>query len=222
MTYITAHAGLENTKPGTWEDVEKAIELNVDILEVDVRMYEGNVYLSHDPLITAQMEQYILFDEVLERIKETKIVLNCDIKEKEVTQVVADIASRLQMEERIFFTGISDIEYLNSVSKFYYFVGLEYAMVQNENYGFTEEEVKELIFRFKKKANPYCKGFNLDYKVVNSSLIEGLQKAQIPLSCWTVDKEKDIDFLMQSRVPYITTNRVKYSMEQRRKMYESS
>ncbi len=222
MTYITAHAGLENTNPGTWEDVEKAIELNVDILEVDVRMHEGKVYLSHDPLNLDALENYVFFEHVLERMKNTKILLNCDIKEKEVTRAVAEIASRHQMEERVFFTGCSDMSFLNSLSKFYYFVGTEYAKVKHTEHGYTKEEIRTLITNFKKMGNPYCKGFNLDYTTVTLPLIEALERAQIPLSCWTVDKEEDIVFLLKNRVPYITTNSVRYTMEQRRRIYEAS
>ncbi len=222
MTYITAHAGLENTKPGTWEDVEKAIELNADILEVDVRMYEGKVYLSHDPLNIESLEEYLLLEEVLERIKSTNIMINCDIKEKETTKEVAEIAERLHLEKRLFFTGASDINFLNKFNKFHYFVGTEYAGITGNEKQLSKKEIEELIINFRKNANPCCRGFNLDYNTVSLDLIEALAKAKIPLSCWTVDKRADIDFLLRNQIPYITTNRVKYAMEQRRQLDEAS
>ena len=102
---ITAHSGCDNLPANSEEYIRHACSLPVDALEVDVRRSsDGSLILTHNPPETGQ--EYITLTRAFDIIRDTDIVINCDLKEKYLEHDVLTAAKTSRIEsERIIFTG---------------------------------------------------------------------------------------------------------------------
>lgn len=79
---IIGHRGARGlAKENSLESIRKAMKLNVDMIEIDVRMKNSTVVLSHDPAL--KTEQYDILEDALKLVG-GKIPLNLEIKETKV------------------------------------------------------------------------------------------------------------------------------------------
>jgi glycerophosphoryl diester phosphodiesterase len=79
---IIGHRGAKGLEEdNTIDSFKRAIELNVDMIETDVRKQGGELVLSHDPTLVS--ESYTKLSELLELVN-GKIPLNLEIKEERV------------------------------------------------------------------------------------------------------------------------------------------
>ncbi len=104
---ITAHSGCEGTGIDTMESIEKALIYGADAIEIDVRMDPfGDLRISHDPL---SLEDYLRKNplaDVFQRIRETSLLINFDLKEPEALYKTLQAASNFGFPmERLIFSG---------------------------------------------------------------------------------------------------------------------
>lgn len=104
-TIITGHSGFEDTGKDSLETVEKALEMGLECVEVDVRMDDcGCLRLSHD--YRSSYDGAVMLKDVMRRIASSKTCLNCDLKEQRVIYPVLALAKDCGMKEgQLIFSG---------------------------------------------------------------------------------------------------------------------
>jgi glycerophosphoryl diester phosphodiesterase len=202
-----AHSGCEGTVPGSLEGILTALKLKVDFIEFDLRLYKGEVYLSHDPLDTDHLDRYLTFRYVLELLALEKVRLNCDLKEKEVLGYTIKLLREYNMEDRTVFTG----EYWTLAEtnvKYKYFLNVGRADLKLCTDKIGECEANKMIDFFMHCEDDEMEAFNLDYRSISPEVEEKLYNAGIPISYWTVDDPKEIERMLENHAFAITTNRI--------------
>jgi glycerophosphoryl diester phosphodiesterase len=85
---IIGHRGAKGLAPENSEKaIRKAINLKVDMIEVDLRVHNDQIVLSHDP--TIESEKYATLEDALTLI-DGRIPLNLEIKEEKVLDFLKD------------------------------------------------------------------------------------------------------------------------------------
>lgn len=88
---IIGHRGARGEAPENTEaSIAVALRERVDMIEVDLRLLDGAVVLSHDPVIPGR--QYATLNDILVQIS-GKIPLNLEIKEFEVVNHLSEFLS---------------------------------------------------------------------------------------------------------------------------------
>ncbi len=81
---IIGHRGARGLAPeNTTKAILRGLANGVDMIEVDLRMHEGTIVLSHDP--TTKSHSYTSLTEALQTLK-GKVPLNLELKESEVVE----------------------------------------------------------------------------------------------------------------------------------------
>lgn len=206
--WITAHAGCCGTKMDTLESIEMGISNGADIIEVDLNMdVNGGLILSHNKPSVGKIYPDLI--DALKIIKdEAHILLNVDVKNMEVLEKSADIISKFELEDRMFYTGISQKTMIDCKDKLgdkKYFLNLEPTMelirkICDENY------LKALLSRFSVQN---IVGINVNYQMVTKELVTVCKEKNYLCSVWTVDEAEDMRRMIALQVDNITTNQVK-------------
>ena len=85
---IIGHRGARGLAPeNTLESIKAALKQSVDMIEIDIRLHDGDVVLSHYP--TIQSESYTKLTEILEFVKGS-IPLVIEVKESRVCEEAAE------------------------------------------------------------------------------------------------------------------------------------
>ncbi len=216
MTKVTAHAGCEGTQAGSRENIMTALRAGADVVEMDLRVLDGEIYLSHYPLETEHLDTYLTFRQALELLQGCDVEINCDLKEAGVLKIALETLRGMGMQERAFFTGEIDC---GSKSK-----GVVCRCFRNvEHYGFVKEgkqlsepEVRRLIQVYQADGKEHIAGFNVEYGMLTREAIHLFAMENIAISCWLVNEEYAIRQLLEENVSYITTDHVKYAVSQRK------
>lgn len=104
---ITAHTGAFDTPDNTMESLETAIEHNMKVVEIDIRQRpDSTLVIAHD--IVANNSDGVELTQVFDRVSQTDMKLNLDIKEVRVLPALYDMIVDYGFEERAFFTGIDE------------------------------------------------------------------------------------------------------------------
>ncbi len=206
ITWITAHAGAENTNPNTLESIRELIPLGVDCIEVDVRTRDGELLLSHDPLEDAK--SYDSLESVFRLLApHPSLWINLDLKEEGQVLAAETLAERCGMSGRYLFTGadITDAEFAYVKSR-----GL--TLWYNSQL-LTEKDFANHPLRLVEE-----KGFsvlNTSYGNVTDTML-----AETPgrLSIWTVKDEARMRKYLQVGVRNITTRMPTLALKLRREI----
>jgi glycerophosphoryl diester phosphodiesterase len=101
-TLITAHSGAENTVDNTLESIRVMADCGADVIEIDVRMHEGRLVMSHDAPSGAvdSLEDAFAIVKAHPGLK-----MNIDLKQTGIVSAVAELAERCGVEDRLLFTG---------------------------------------------------------------------------------------------------------------------
>ena len=103
-TVITAHSGCENTPPNSIEHIEAAIASGAEMIEVDVRMAEGTLVLSHD--VPEDASSLPTLRKCFEMVAPAEnLHMNIDVKTEGLIPHVMALAGEFDLCERIIFTG---------------------------------------------------------------------------------------------------------------------
>jgi len=83
---IIGHRGAHGLAPeNSLIAIKRGIQAKVDMIEVDVRVLNGELVLSHDPLVKSQ--KYALLEDALTVVDE-RVALNLEIKEFEAVKLL--------------------------------------------------------------------------------------------------------------------------------------
>ena len=112
--YITAHSGCEGSPQDQLDTVDIALELGVEIIEMDVRRAQDHVLrISHDALDPEGYAQKPTLEEVFSRIKDTDLKINCDVKEEAALWDIFRLADRYGLgKDRLILSGNTSPEQL--------------------------------------------------------------------------------------------------------------
>ena len=215
MTKITAHAGCENTAPGSREGIETAISLGADVVEIDLRLLDGRIWLSHDLPDTARMHTYLTLERALEVLRGSRAEINCDLKDEEAFPHALKIIRRMNLESRVIFTGEFRPGFLCDGDRYRYFQNAEYLFGMDPGRKLSQADAEHLVAYYRSNGSKFFGGYNISYKTLTPQTLQTLSRAGVPLSCWTVDEEHSIDFFLRENIAYLTTDQVKYAVRQR-------
>lgn len=201
---ITGHAGCENTPANTVENVKKAIEINCDALELDIRIYNGIIYCSHDK--RTDSENFFTIDEAIELIKNSKIRVNCDIKEEEAFVQVIEKFRQNNLTSRMIMTGLFPDDFSTDDDGIEFYLNLNYLMPSDEISANPESAVtKSLRFAKKYGKQVNLKGFNMHYSWAPPFLTDALHENQLQISVWTPSDKESISAMIKLGADNITT-----------------
>ena len=195
-TLITAHSGAENTIDNTLESIRVMADCGADIIEIDVRVHEGVLVMSHD----APEGKADLLEDAFKIVREHPgLKMNIDLKQSGIVCTVADLAEKCGVTDRLLFTGSVGEEDFPVVRE----RGLT---VWYNNDAFPEgadwiKGIDELGFDT----------LNLHYGDVSEEMREHAGK----LSVWTVDGESLLRRFLTAGVKSITTHLPKLAMKLR-------
>ncbi len=209
MTMITAHAGCENTVSGSIDNIYTAINNGADCVELDIRIFDGELFLSHDPINKEDLSGYTTLRQVLDIIKTSGLSINCDIKEEGATEAVLKFFIENNMEHRLIFTGDFILPKSEGRQQYRCFLALEHILPGLGDEEISEQEAQEAITKFMKlKETMHIFGINTEYTNLSPKTIALFHESNIPLSVWTVDDENALIRYSTYDLFNITTNKV--------------
>lgn len=215
MTKITAHAGCEGTLPGSREGIETAIRLGADVVELDLRLLEGVVWLSHDMLDASRLHTYLTLEQALGLFDGCHAEINCDLKEPEVLPYALETIRKMDLESRVIFTGEFEPDREPGQGKYRYFQNAELLCGTGPGEKLSRADAERMVEHYRNRGADVFGGYNVSYDMLTPETLRLLSGAGIPLSCWTVDERDAIRALLRMGVAYLTTNHVRYAVEQR-------
>lgn len=241
-TFITAHSGCENTPRDSLETIDQALLYGADIIEMDVRRApDGVLRISHDRLTAAEYEKKPTLEEVFRRIADTRLRINCDLKEQSALYEVLALGERMGFgRDRLILSGCTSPEqlardpeiveraavYLNmeEILKFLYLAerlegcDTQFAQLMSRPWSMmgpapTPERWLGHIVRCCKALG--VQGLNLPKDRLPEELIALCHAAELPFSVWTVNEPEIMDKCLRAGAENITTLAVRLAVETR-------
>lgn len=198
---ITAHTGAYNTHDNSMESLEKAIEHGDASFEIEVRQRpNGTIVMSNDIINTNSDGTEIT--AAFQRVKETDMHLNLDIRETRVLKNLHDLIVDYSLTDRVTLTGI-EVFQANKVKE--NCPGVEYYVnyMPSRINIFTEDYQQKIIDMLEKTG---AIGINCNYKYASRTLSNLLHKNGYKLSIWTVDRKYQIKRALVNTADNITTH----------------
>lgn len=203
-TVITAHSGCEGTPSNSREHILAAIASGSEMIEVDVRICDGVLYLSHDE--TTDIASQVKLRELFELVApEKNLEMNLDVKTKGLIDPVMALANEFGLNKRIVFTGAcnDDRAYINTF-------GAEMWRSM-----WPGDVIEEGIAANKADGSPYL---NVYYGMITPENDKALRETGGGFSAWTVDNEDDIRRFLESGISNITTRMPVLAMKLRKEI----
>lgn len=201
FTY-TFHSGFMKTPENSVEGLEKAFEMNAEIVEVDVTFRnDGTPVIIH--LDSADDDKGELFDDAMAAVAKNKNCrVNLDIKSVANLPAVDEIIKKYNLDQRAFYTGVWEkwVENVRADSSLPYYLNYNVTALD----GASPESVKKLADKIKDLGA--C-GLNTNFMFVNKTIVKGLHEAGIPVSAWTCNTKRDMKKMLALGVDNITTKR---------------
>lgn len=199
---ITAHSGCDDTADNSIEFVKYALKLPVDAFEVDVYEMHGELVLSHDK---PDGNECVRLQDVFALLSQTeKTKINCDLKEKGLEEKVLKSAEMYGVEDRVLFSGVTDITNEKSRGKILVNAEVLIPDIYQRNHIFRYEDTNALIEKCRKYG---LKTLNVDHRFVSNYFLELAEREKIGLSLWTVNESDDIRRVLAYRPVNITSRR---------------
>ncbi|MBR6789581.1 MAG: glycerophosphodiester phosphodiesterase [Oscillospiraceae bacterium] len=212
LPVITAHSGCEGTPDNSIEHIRAAIASGAEMLEIDIRKYGGVLYLTHDE--QADTDSCATLAQCFELVAASDgICVNCDVKTTGLTADVCRLAAEYGMEDRIVFTGSIGEEELDALA------GSPADWWLSLWRSDREAEHLAMACAFYKNTSDLYRVINLDYRMVNDTLLGTVSGNGYGLSVWTVNREEDIRRMMAAGVMNITTRQPKLALAIRKELF---
>lgn len=225
---VCAHRGLSHEYPeNTLLAIEKAIEIGVDFIEIDVhKTKDGKIVLSHDANLKRvagkegaireltydellaydlPMGQKVpLLSQVLDLIVQSKTKLNIEVKAFEAEEKILEVVKSAGAKEEVQYSSfllpvLMEIQDLDSSATLCPLIGSVYKML-----------VPDLLNQVKMVDASYL---NIEYKKITKELVDGIHDAKIGVQAWTPDSRKDLTRMIDIGVDIIITNEPKRLMK---------
>lgn len=199
FTY-TAHTGCMGTKENSLESIDVGVQYGAQIVEIDVRYYNGVPVLSHNE----PNGDEVTLEEGFLKIKEyDDLKVNVDIKSVENIGAVKEIAEKTNVMDRIFFTGIND-EFVSAVKEkcpdIEYYLNVSVLPPRKQ----TDEYLNSLVEKVK---NSGAVGINFNKKSATKKLVKVFRNNGLLVSIWTVNGYFKIRKILSYGPDNITTRR---------------
>ena len=239
---ITAHSGCEGTEIDSLDSVEKALEYGADAIEIDVRVDpSGTARISHNAVSAEEYAGKLTLRTVLERVRDTSLAVNFDIKEpRALYKTIEDAWSLGFCRERLIFSGCTSPEQMarddylaehgrffmnvEEVLKFVYYHRdpdlntARFKKLMSDPWSVIREEgtdvsdeITDGAVRLFSQMN--IAAVNLPKTMVGTRLFRDLKAGGIPISVWTVDDPVQARGCMAEGVFNITTRKVRMVMD---------
>lgn len=202
-TIITAHSGCEGTPPNSIEHINAAIASGAEIVEVDVRMRDGLLFLSHDA--PEDISGRATLEDCFRLVKETEdLSMNLDLKTPGLVTPMLDLAEKYGLCERIVFTGACNDCRAQAVSR-----GAD--MWRSMWKG---DSIPDGIAANRLDGSP---ALNVWHPMINEEYDRELKSFSNGFSAWTVDDEADIIRFLKLGIRNITTRKPVLALSLREK-----
>lgn len=202
LTKISAHAGFNNTEPNSLESLKTAIDLNLEMIELDIIMYNGIPVLSHNK--PTENEEPLKLCDALCLLQNSHITINCDAKEPDVIPFAIEEIKKYGFENKYFFTGCCCLE----TSEYKFFINIENIEELGSCIQIDDNQARQLLSIYSRYKTPQFLGFNINYRCLTDNAIKILIDSKIPVICWTIDDEDSLKKYLKYGLYAITTNNV--------------
>ena len=181
---ITAHGGAHGTGRNSKLYFSRIPEYECDVLEVDVRKRKGKLYISHLPALFPG--RHLSLEYAFENVKEYDLFINCDMKEKGLTKEVLELAEKMGITDKIFFTGwVIGVEEAKALPGGKVFFNKIPGIPFKEG---NAEKIKQVL-----GDNPRLAGINAGKLLVNEKFLEECVKAGVAVSLYTLNSQADAE-----------------------------
>ena len=245
LPMITAHSGCELTEIDTLASIDAALLLEADAVEVDVRVdTKGELWVSHDVLLQNEYLTKLTLREVFDKLRDTRLLVNCDIKEQGALYKVFEEAEKYAFPgDRLILSGCTGPEQLardrsitergriclniEEVLKFVYLYRKQeismdrFILLMNDPWLILKEngmQIEDAWIEDTIRCYQMLKAAaaNIPKFLLDTKLAVGLKDAGIPLSVWTVNEPEIVRSCLSAGVQNITTRMVRQAIEIRR------
>ena len=204
-TLITAHSGCDNTPDNSIKFVEYALSLEVDCLEVDVRLQGDDLIMAHDvDSISSPLA------DAFDRIKTSPgKKLNCDLKEPGLEARVLSLAKAKGVEKQLQYSGTVSWQWvLQNQGTVEWLWNIEALMPNIYSHGDMADKAMakksaDIAIAAFREGLASC--FNMHYKLYDSYFCRVLMDENIQLSLWTPSLENEVAYFLEQGVYNITT-----------------
>ena len=164
---VTAHTGCEGADDNTLDSIRKGAEAGADTVEIDLHFLpDGTPVLKHDKPTTSEKDKLPTLDSAFELLSTLSVRMNVDVKSSANISVVADLAQKHGITDRIFFTGIEEKDVTSvraDVPGIPYYLNVSVDKKKNTDTAY-------LSFLTKKVGDCGAVGINLNYKLTRMML----------------------------------------------------
>ena len=217
MIEVTGHRGAAGLEPeNTLRSIQKAIDLGVDRVEIDVRVTrDGHLVVIHDETVdrttdghgyvkdltfselrrldAGKGEKIPTLEEAL-RLTRGKVTLQIELKAPEATEPTVHLIEREKAEREVIITSFMH-ELLSRVHE------LNPAL----RTGALFFDVKGDICR--KALDVHSEAIHVYYRNVDSELVEEAHRRGLKISVWNPDEAEEMKKMISLNVDVIGTNR---------------
>lgn len=181
---LTAHSGANGTAPNTIEYFDAMKNVNVDVVEIDIRLLRKGFFITHDRVFFPEKKGLLPVSYAFDFIKKYDFLINCDLKKPGYVGYVTAVAEKMGVQDRVIFTGsVCDKEGLSSLRFGDVYVNPDYLpKLIPENV----KKIKTLL----SDMGPRIKGVNVNYAKTPDAFFHACAEENVPVSVFTVDDEK--------------------------------
>ena len=195
---ITAHTGCMKTVSNSVASMRTGVGYGADIVEFDVQVYNGEPVMSHNTPKGGEPSIKEAFDFLSGR--ET-IKANVDLKTSEDISKIYEYAKNYNVENRIFFTGLDDVDIANVKEQC---PGIPYYL--NVSVDKSKKDDDEYIKGIVSKAKTFgAIGINVECRYASEKLTRTAQENGLLVSYWGADTEYKLYKTIQFSPDNITT-----------------
>ncbi len=202
-TLVTAHSGCDDTPDNSPAYLAHALRCGADVFEVDVRRRpDGTLYLYHD----ATDAPCALLSDAFERMRDSRIRINCDLKETGLAQAVLTLAEMYGVQDRVLLTGSVSAEALQDDAvrrRTYWNIPIPHR---------AEREVPGVVSAWVQSTIALCRkhgvtAINVNCDICSDEVLDALAAAGLAVSAWTVNDPALAARLLSHGIANITSRR---------------
>ncbi|MBQ6343192.1 MAG: glycerophosphodiester phosphodiesterase [Anaerolineaceae bacterium] len=246
MTFpmITAHSGCEDTEIDTLESIDLAMDCGAEAVEIDVRVDKtGELRIAHDAVPQEEYEKKLTLRDVLKYVYDTKLLVNCDLKEQSTLYKTLEEAEKLgfpskrlilsgctspeqlardpELHKRgLFFLNIEEVvkfivlynDPMVQIDQFIQLMSDPWSYIKKHGMDIIEEYINDVVSCYKLL---HAAAVNMPKTLLDSIIDRTFQKADIPLSVWTVNEPELVQSCLSEKVFNITTRKVRQAIKLR-------